>query len=630
MSEGGGLRRARHPPVWLAFFVATSLLATLSLSVSAQVAGDTIPTDSAPRDTLLVPIPPEAVGGDTIPEALRAEAASMAGMAEIPLMPGVGAPGWGSARWEWGPEELARLPGLTVLEFLELLPGMTTFRPGGFGRPIGLTAMGMGGGRVRVILDGFEMDPLGANAFEIETLALLDLESIRVERSLSEIRIEIRTFRMPEPEPFSTVELGTGVFQTRVLRAILARGFGDHSVATGAFDLGSTGGIGIREQYRHSSAVFRWSAAPAPGSGLQLEWRRTAIDRAGTVYPRETARTDLVVRGRQELGDRITTEALVGRAFEEDREAERRLEVTQGALRGIYSAPSFSAEAAIRGRSLGEGGAPLAGSEAEARLAWLPTSSFGLELASRRMAGSDLSAVDSRAMAMMTPIAGFTVFGSGEFGSRLVPRVEHQPALPSGSSGASGELVVADATGWRAGAELAAGASAVGVAAFATGASPSIPFGLPFDGDGVPVVVERSTGLETYLVAGVPRTDGAVRLEGWYTYFPGEAVRPYTPVDLGRAALVFQGVFFEGQLEPILRVEGVRRGRARVFSAAGQPSATAPVSHRLNLSLQIRILDVEAFLFWDNLLADPAAIDLPGAPAGSSRIVYGASWRFRD
>src|SRR5690606_10977937 len=128
--------------------------------------------------------------------------------------------GWAAARWEWNTDELARLPGMTLLEFIELIPGIVGYRPGGFGRPEGLTALGMGGARVRVFLDGYELDPHTAGSFPLQTISLLDLSRVRVLRTASEIRVDVQTFELDQAEPASVVELGTGVYQTRLLRAL--------------------------------------------------------------------------------------------------------------------------------------------------------------------------------------------------------------------------------------------------------------------------------------------------------------------------------------------------------------------------------------------------------------------------
>jgi len=526
-----------------------------------------------------------------------------------------------------------RLPGLTLLEFLETLPGFVTFRAGGFGRPVGLTAMGGGGGRVRVLIDGYEIDPFGAGSFEIESLSLLDLESVRVERSPAGIRVDVRTFRLPDSEPYSEVELGTGVFQTRVLRALFARGFGDQVVATGAFDLATTGGIGIREQYRHSNGVFRVSATPFDATGVQFELRRTALDRAGTVFPREANRSDLIFRLRRQLGERLSLEALGGRSVDEESFADGgvdRLRTVQAGLRGGYQGEIASVEGAVRGRSSPAGFRTAPALDMEGRAALEPFAALRLEASTRFSGDGGSTALSSAATASLSPIAPLSIFGSVHLGStfapRLYPAVLDEESVPRRGA----ELLVVDAGGWRAGAEWSGGRGVLGLAAFQTAASPVLPFGLPFDVSAPPVVAGSAEGIEASLLLRVPGTRDLMRLEGWHALLLSDDRRPYAPRDLGRAAVVLQGLFFEGQLEPILRVVGVRRGESDLLATAVQPALRTPASHRLDLSLLIRIIDVQTFLHWENVLADVTVIDFPGSPPGQPRIVYGANWRFRN
>ena len=118
---------------------------------------------------------------------------------------------------------------------------------------------------------------------------------------------------LEDPEPASVVGLGTGVYQTRLLRALFSRGFGSKSVGTAFFDLASTAGIGLPERYRHMNGGLRWDYVPSDRYGLQLEWRRLIVDRQGEETPRQTTRGDLILRARARFGERVAAEAFVGR-----------------------------------------------------------------------------------------------------------------------------------------------------------------------------------------------------------------------------------------------------------------------------------------------------------------------------
>ena len=616
-------------PVWLAGV----LLLMFALPAAAQIT----PVDPAAGDTIVtVPIPADEISGDTVPVALREAATSEAPPDPLPEIRASLPAGWAYGRWEWTREELATLPGMTVLELIQHLPGMTRFRAGGFGRPEGVTALGAGGGRLRVYLDGFELDPHDTGAFPLETLALLDVARLRVQRTIAGIRVDVETFRLSTAEPYSIVELGTGAYQTRVLRALFSRGFGDRSVGTGVFDLSNTGGIGLREEYSHSNAAFRLDHALDDDTGVRLEWRRTAQDRRGEVYPRQLSRSDLILRARRKLGERLTVEANAGRSTSDDETIADSTLVYRGmqfGARAAYTSERLGGEASVRGRTLGRHLRALPTFEAAARATLVPFAGSRLEGSVHFASAASRSVQESEILASVSPFRGVVAFGSVAFGSRFVSQIAPRSPLPGEGEElvvTGDRLIVAASQGWRAGAEAAILGGVVGVAGFASSASPTSPFSLAFDRATEPMDVAGVMGGEAYFRLPVPRTGRALHLEGWYSR-AGDSARPYLPWDQGVVALAFRRTYYDGQLEPTFRIEGVHRGETLIASAPGDPfDAIAPGYQTANLSLSIRIIDVEAFLLWENLPQIETALDIPGPVAAAPRIVYGASWRFRN
>ncbi|MQA89149.1 MAG: TonB-dependent receptor plug domain-containing protein [Gemmatimonas sp.] len=624
---------------WLVAFLSVVLL--LPVAGLAQVTPDTIP-----EDTVRIPIPPDEAEEDTIPTELREQAESSVEVPVIPPFPDILPSGWATGSWVWTREEFAQLPGLTLLDFLELLPGITRFRAGGFGRPVGLTAMGFAGARLRVFLNGYELDSLGSGMPELEALSLYDVSSLRIERSLMGIRVEVETYELHRPEPYSIVELGTGASQIRLLRALFSRGIRRHTTATGAFDIVSTSGVGINEDYSQSNAVFRLSHGFNDDTGLELEWRRTGIDRSGTVYPREYTRSDLVLRGTRRLTDRLFLQAIVGRSSAEEKAdtvIPELLRTTQGVLRGAYSSERFGLEATTRVRDSGDPPSPMPTFEAGLRSVLRPVRGLRLETEGD-LANADGTAASSvRVTATATPFAPLSVFGSVTAGTRFVPHyfpvqvpdtIEGPPEEPLDTvlvDVLADSLFVADVTGWRGGVELSGPFGALGIAAFGSTGTDLGPFSLPFDRGSPTVSGESLLGGEAFFNIGVPGTSGALRLEGWYTHFDDGGSRPYVPTSIGRAGIVFHRAYYEGQLEPVVRIEGIRRGRAFVPEEPGLPFDTSTDPYQLlNFYFTLRIIDVRAYLIWENILNDQTAIDMPGVPPAFPRIVYGVSWRFTN
>ncbi len=606
------------------------LIFTVVRNGVAQVP-DSVPA-ATPEDPVQVPIPAEEVSGDTIPTALQEAAEAPTPFVRTPRFSALDRTGWDVARWQWTEAELTRLPGMTLLEFIERLPGVVGFHMGGFGRPQALTAMGTGGGRARVFIDGYEMDPYGAGSYPLETIAVVDLRSVTVERSLSGLRVDVETFILEDPEPVSSVGLGTGVYETRLLRALFSRGFGSKSVGTGFFDLASTAGIGIAERYRHMNGGVRWDYVPSDRYGLQVEWRRLIVDRQGEETPRQTTRGDLIVRARANPNERVTAEAYLGRSgMDEDIHptSPELVRSIQGGLRAAYTTQRLFAEVGLRGRAQDSETLSAPGLEVDARALFRPHPRVTLEGGSSAATADAGSATALRLNGSFHAGSALTFFAGTETGLRLVPVLVDR-APPEEDSRFAFEHIVVDAGGFRGGAEVAGAFGAVGVAAFQTSSTELAPLGLVHDVNLAPVPVDGAAGLEAYWRLTVPRTGERLMVDGWYTRYLEVSERIYAPDEIGRLGLSFHGLFIGGQLEPSFRFEGVHRGATPVPGSGDGTPFIMPAVQTLNFSLQFRILDVTAFLIWDNVLANRGAVSLPGAPPALPRIVYGGSWRFRN
>lgn len=616
------------------FGLVAFLLLGVGTELEAQVP-DTVPVPSepVPGDAVLVPIPPEAVSPDTTPQALADAAAAPTPALALPRFPAFGGVGWDVGRWEWTAEELARLPGMTVLEFVETVPGMAVFRLGGFGRPEGLSALGVGGGRVRVFIDGFELDPHGSASYPLQMLSVIDLRRLRVERTMSGIVVHIDTFVLDEPQPVSTVALGTGVYQTRLLRGLFSRGFGTRSVATGSFDLASTGGIAIGERYRHLNAALRWDYVRSDRFGLQAEWRRTVVDRAGETAPLATTRGDLILRARAAPTERLSLEGYVGRSgADEDAPTAGPLSVgvVQAGAAAAFAGERLFGEVRTRGRMKGEPSLAAPSVEIEGRLGFRPLSFVRLEGSSSLARGASKTATRTGLSASVYPVPMLALFGSVETGSAFVASLVDRALTEEDEPQYDFDRLVTDVGGQRAGLELAGGFGSIGAAAFRTAATDIAPFGLSFD-RGWPIEgADEATGAEVYFRLPIPLTRGFA-VDGWYSRFVDASERLYAPDDMGRIALTFHDAFIGGQLEPSFRLEGIYRGTTPVPAAPGTDILQImPAFQTLNFSLQFRIIDVTAFLIWDNVLANQQAVSLPGTPVSAPRIVYGGSWRFTN
>src|SRR5690606_10382700 len=154
----------------------------------------------------------------------------------------------------WDRNQLDRYHALSLLQLLERLPGLHVLRSGNYGQPAGITTFGGGGSRVRVFMDGFEVDPLGFTAHDLQQIALGDLEHVRVERRFDGVRVDLTPIRLDDGRPLSGIEAATGVYGTKLLRALLVRGIGSSAMLSAGFDQASSRGVGFDEPFSYSSA----------------------------------------------------------------------------------------------------------------------------------------------------------------------------------------------------------------------------------------------------------------------------------------------------------------------------------------------------------------------------------------
>lgn len=640
-----GVSRAGHSAL---------LIKTLSaalfclLAATPLVAQEPQPRDTVPEqpDTTIVRIPPEEVAQDTLPKAPdSAPVDSIRPARNLPVFPRPTPRGWSEAHWEWDAAALARWHGLSLLELLEQVPGLVVTRAGSFGRPAGLAAFGSGGGRVRVLIDGYELDPLSSATFDLQHLAVVDLYAVRVERLLSETRIEIFPFRLPEGRPFSQIEAGTGDFNTRILRGLFSTTTGSRGVLTLGLDLTDTDGWLRREPFSVATGLARWSYALTESTGLQLEYRQASLDRGGV---RDTAiadRRELIFRARTNPLPNLGVDAIIGRSWREAQPGDDigvDLASTQGALRARAVTSWGWLGGAARLRNTGRTGITAATLDLSLEGGLQPLSAMGVTAGIRHSRMGEMRGLEVESGVRLGPVAGITLFANGAAGSRGIELLRDTVLLvpATGNPEGAGEgvdsrrsyrfpEVASGIRAIRAGAEWTGWGIRLGGAFVTHDADLTAPFVLPFDRHAEPIEGGPAAGIESYF--SVPLLYPPLRLEGSYTRWRDIGERPYLPVEHGRAALVFNDLFYEGNLEPTLRIEAVHRGGSIVpLPDRGTFGATVPRYTLVNVFLQIRVLDVRAFLLFENALQNLTAADLPGAPFGGQRAVYGVRWHFFD
>jgi hypothetical protein len=465
---------------------------------------------------------------------------------------------------------------------------------------------------------------------------------VQVERDLGETRVELFTYRLPDRRPFSQIEAATGLFNTRILRGLFATRTGENGTLTVGLDVSDTEGWFRQQPSAANGLLARWGYNLGEQTGVQLEFRQTAVNRGGTGLVTDANRRDLVFRARTAPLENLTLDAIAGRSWREPGDGDTiaaGLGSLQGLVRGRYALPVGWVGAGARVRNPGRTGfvEPTLGLSAEAGLT--PADGFAARGSIRSGGVAGVGGMEVEGGVRVGPFAGLSLFAQAGTGSRVVGVArdttivtepeEDDDAEPQSLRTLAFSPAQPGMRALRAGAEWTGWGIRVGGAYVTHDVDLVVPFGLPFDRTTTPVEPLPVRGVEAY--GSIPLLYQPLRLEGSYSRWFQIGGRPYLPVEQGRVGIHFNQRFYNGNLEPTFRVEAVYRGGAvapttdrDVFGAVSAPYTV------FNLFLQIRILDVQAFFIFDNMANNVLAADVPGRTLGGQRQVYGVRWHFFD
>ncbi len=198
------------------------------------------------------------------------------------------------ARWQWSGEALRSTGAVTLADLLDRIPGATGFRANWIPAPQ-FVAYNGDAGRVRVFLDGVELDAIDARnpgVLDLVAMPVWQLEEVTVERAAGELRAHLRTWRVDRTTPLTRTDISAGSENTNLYRGF----FGKRLHNGGAIQLAAqqysslsprTGGDGSSLQVfgRLGWAGRRWS--------VDATWNKVGMDRSETArYPQFPALLD--------------------------------------------------------------------------------------------------------------------------------------------------------------------------------------------------------------------------------------------------------------------------------------------------------------------------------------------------
>lgn len=191
----------------------------------------------ATRDTIHVPVPARA-------DTMVKNDSTRLGIVPLPSPPkkdSVKAPltrAEGPPALEIGPSRvydraaMFATGALVLGDLLARVPALTEFTTGWIDAPAAVASQG-NLRRIRVFLDGIELDPLDRRSqglAAVTDLPLHALEEVRIERGADEVRVYARSWRVDRTTPYTRADIATGDQNTNLYRAFFGRRY-DHGEA---------------------------------------------------------------------------------------------------------------------------------------------------------------------------------------------------------------------------------------------------------------------------------------------------------------------------------------------------------------------------------------------------------------
>ncbi|HJQ10627.1 MAG TPA: Plug domain-containing protein [Gemmatimonadaceae bacterium] len=128
-------------------------------------------------------------------------------------------------QYEWNRTQLFATGALTLVDLLDRIPGITTFRSGWLATPT--TSMyNADFSRVRIFYDGIEIDNLDnstGGVLDLSSIQLWTLEHLSIERSAGQLRIYMRSWRVDNTDPYTRADVATGNEETNLYRGFYGK-----------------------------------------------------------------------------------------------------------------------------------------------------------------------------------------------------------------------------------------------------------------------------------------------------------------------------------------------------------------------------------------------------------------------
>jgi len=138
----------------------------------------------------------------------------------------------GASRWHWDRDQLFASGAMTLGDLLASVPGVTMMTTGFLLAPQVAAYYG-DPGRVRLYLDGVELDVLNARNGGIHDLAMIplwSLEDVKAERAAGELRVHLRLWRVDRTTANTRTDVVTGTENLNLYRGFFGKRFDNGAV----------------------------------------------------------------------------------------------------------------------------------------------------------------------------------------------------------------------------------------------------------------------------------------------------------------------------------------------------------------------------------------------------------------
>ncbi len=669
----GGLSLAGVPFWrWVPFlrWVLTGLLIGCPLTLPSVLSGQVIPDSTlTPPDSLRIMTPDDSLAlQEVLPDSINPEDTLPA--VQLPNLANPLPEGWYTGVWEWDREEILGSKANTLGELLERIPGVVPLRGGDYGTPVSVSAFGAGGGRIKVFRDGIEILPMEGSVPDLSRVGIGGVRSIRVVRSVGELRIELESVLAEGGQPYTLVEAGTGDLNSNIFRGTFSHPRALGGVVALNMERVDTRGPRGEEPGISQGAWLRY-ARPFLGRGVLLfDFASNSVDRVGIYSPPKVSRSDWSLRTRWSL-----LPGLVGDLYYRSSSLHtEKPDTFEFGLEGRKQLGAILTYDSERVRALGRvqrfSGEGLPGTAAHLEIQGTLGRFGGVAGETTWESWEGRSINRNRFRAWTAPVWGLSLFaerGSGEWGLPYLPVVVPPPP-DSVAEGEEDPLPVdtfpaalpgprfAEQSGSRYGAQFHWKGLSLAGALLKSESDSLFLLGLPTDRSGETQAGGSRDGFE--LSARIPIYPKGFSLVGWWQKWdqaedvwttpedstgspelvPEDKVPwRYLPRQSYQASLSFHDTFFPtGNLEVWFDL-GVR-GRdpmAVPFPEeveVGEEGDTrmvptmVPFYQSWFVRLQIRIVTVRAFIMWENFTIRQQNQDYPGRILPATRSLYGVRW----